>query len=215
MKACTIATTVALLASSTFAAAVHKRDDVSDKLAQVDTNALVIAAFQWHSDTAAVSAFLDNAAQAIASGQSFDLTGDAQSAFGSETNEKTQKGAIEGFICLDSACDADISFTGIGAAKIELEGGAFQSVLDQLNEISSAPEGTSALDVANAISIINNGNSATDGRCAGVLPAIDLYFRSAADVLKRIIPGDTTLDGLTAARPAACNGISALSQVSS
>ncbi|KAK5679401.1 hypothetical protein LTS10_008216 [Elasticomyces elasticus] len=218
MKACTIATAVALLTSSTFAASVHKRDAVSDKFQAVNVEQLTTAVSTWLLDTQGVSDFFNDAANAVANADTFDTTQtslpvEANDAFQHETNETSQKGIIEGFLCLDTACTSSISSVSIQAAKELLENGAFQSVLDQLNRIDGQGAPNIA-DVSDAINIINNGNSTTDGRCAGVLFAIDTYFRAASDVIDQL-GADNLLTGLEASRPLACNGISALSQVAS
>ncbi|KAK3632576.1 hypothetical protein LTR22_020512 [Elasticomyces elasticus] len=210
-----IATAVSVLAGTAAAAAIDKR---ATSTSAVDAAAVRDAVLNWQQDTATVSQFLDEAAAQIIianNGGTIDLTGDAFNAFGSESDELNQKGTLEAQLCFDSTCQQNLGVsdigTSIGAAKAELENGSFNSVLFQLLQLTDSSIGA---DINNGaigpVNIINLGNATTDGRCAGVLFAIDIYFETASNVLQQIDPTDNSLVGIKAVRPQACNGISAL-----
>ncbi|KAK5741316.1 hypothetical protein LTR17_004023 [Elasticomyces elasticus] len=196
MKCSAIVAAAALLVSSAVATPLIKREGLSAS----DAAIIKQAALAWEANTRAFSAFLD-AAAAILSVEQESITvntrGLAATALDHEINELQQKGDLENQACaVDTNCQNTVEgFESLLSAKAQLESGTFQSVVDQLT-VLSGDAGTNFDAIRTSVDIINNG---PNGRCQGVLPAIDQYFSVASDALS-----DDSLFGVRAIRPNAC-----------
>lgn len=136
---------------------------------------------EWEHDTGSVSQFLSALPGFL--GQAFEITASAQAALIAETDELTHKQV------LDAAFGSDPRI--VAANDILVTQGKFQFVVDSLTNLQnnggslSSEEITQLLQSTNAV------------RCGYVLPAIDVYFRVAAEKLNN---GGT----LVAVRPNNC-----------
>ncbi|KAK4957467.1 hypothetical protein LTR10_005430 [Elasticomyces elasticus] len=196
MKCSAVVAAAALLISSAVATPLIKREGLFES----DAAIVKQAALAWQANTRAVSDFLDAAAAILSveqEGVTVDLRGLAVTALDHEINELQQKGDLEDQACVvDTNCQNTVQgFESLLGAKTQLESGTFQSVVDQLT-LLSGDAGTDFDAIRTSVDIINNG---PNGRCQGVLPAIDQYFSVASDALS-----DDSLFGVRAIRPNAC-----------
>lgn len=136
----------------------------------------------WQSDTGVVSNFLNQGAS-ITDNAKFQPA--AAEGHRAEVDELGHKAILEAYLG---------GVPAVQQAKATLEGGAFQLVVDKLQEM--ADQGTSAvadIDTINA------------DRCVSVLPNIDAYFKAAADFMGNANQVQQSI------RPTACgqNGVNA------
>lgn len=131
----------------------------------LDVNAIQDAINAWQSDTGAVSNFL-NTATSITDPSSFQQA--AQSAHDSEVDELTHKTVLDQQLLM-LPFNADLQNANNSLVTL----GAFQFVVDELQDM--VDQGPSS--AAQAVSEINAD------RCVSVLPAIDEYFRAAANAI--------------------------------
>jgi len=168
------------------------------------------AVLAWRDDTAMVSNFLNVAADTVLSDD--DLKTDAGLAFNSENDELTHKTVLDTQLCGQSGgctqtlCSPDANGNEVcssdlaNANTVLVTQGTFQSVVDLLGDLKD--NGNAGL-TNDDLDKINNGHDGIGGRCTSVLPAIDTYFAQASATLISDF-GDSSLEGVTAVRPAAC-----------
>ncbi|KAE8450698.1 hypothetical protein EG329_006043 [Mollisiaceae sp. DMI_Dod_QoI] len=143
---------------------------------------IMTAALNWQQDTGFVSSYLDYAVSTLPNSPPNLQTNGAQ-ALAAEMNELSHKMVLDNFFITGT----DTPNQDVINASNTLTGGPFTTVVNLLGDISR----TGNLDD------IANINS---GRCATVLPAIDVYFAAVAQALG-------TTGQLVAIRPLACGGI--------
>lgn len=144
--------------------------------------AMQLAASNWFTDTGIVSLFQNNGPITADPDQ---FRGIADGAFKAEVDELTQKAVLDQVIGNDPR---------VSLANLTLTNGVFQSVVDNLQIMSTQGQARASL-----ISTINSV------RCTQILPAIDTYFIVAAEYI-----GDNAQQR-RAIRPNACAQILAAS----
>ncbi|KIY02205.1 uncharacterized protein Z520_02343 [Fonsecaea multimorphosa CBS 102226] len=137
----------------------------------------------WEQDTGIVSTFLSNAA--TFSGAT--LVAQAQQALNAENDELTHKAVLDA-VFLNVA---DPNPLVVQANEVLVGEQTFNNVVINLQTFVDEGASFSTQDIINLVGVINGV------RCTEVLPAIDLYFQAAAEVVQDGIQ-------LTAVRPTNC-----------
>jgi hypothetical protein len=189
MKYAAIAHLSTLLSLCSWTTAIAIRRSTTPNADDIKT-----AVYAWRNDTGTVSEFLNNAGgRTFANNAAYHTA--AVNAYNAELDELTHKKVLDNELPASSQLKQ--------ANKTLVADGTFQSVVDRLNILQSTHY-SQANAIATAVKQINFGHGRIAGRCAAVLPAIDTYFSQAAQEVEKL-DGDSSLNGLQAIRPTACD----------
>ena len=159
-----------------------------------NANDIKTAVYAWRADTGTVSEFLNNAGgRTFANNAAFHTA--AVNAYNAELDELTHKKVLDNELPASSQLKQ--------ANTTLVADGTFQSVVNLLDSLKSL-QYSQKNAIATAVKQINFGHGSVAGRCAAVLPAIDTYFSQAAQEVEKL-DGDSSLNGVRAIRPTACN----------
>lgn len=189
MKSTTFTVICGLLAGSALAGPIEQR--ASSSLIKTIEDAV----YKWRADTAFVSNFLNEAgARDFESQAAFHSA--AIAAHAHELNEGVQKAVL----------DKDLpDTTEVKAANRALvTEGEVDAVVALLEDLTKLNYYKQAALVEKDVAQINFGNSTIEGRCQGILPAVDMYFNAAAKYVQKLGGGDS-LFSVRAIRETACS----------
>lgn len=137
---------------------------------QISAEAVMNAQLFWAGDTSLVSRFLSMAPSL--SGQ--DLANAAASALASQGDELTQKNVLDEVFRTLGDGDGGVAMTKVFAANTTLiDQGTLDFVVTGLRGLSINGAGFTSDEVLSSVTMINTV------RCRSVLPAIDVYLKSA------------------------------------